>query len=92
MVTPVILSAGTARKAGPTSRMPAYAVRGRHSEYPGGAGAGLGTFAATFTGVGPFHRDDPADRPLAILGKTVTLHRGPRRPAHLLLPAIPPGR
>jgi predicted acyl esterase len=67
-------------------------VRGRDYEYPGGVGAGLGTFAPAFTGVGPFQHNDPADRPIAIFSKTVTLHCGPRQPAHLLLPVIPPGR
>ncbi len=65
-------------------------VRGRDYEYPGGPAAGLGTLGAVFTGVGPFRHDDPLDRPPAIFGRTVTLHAGPARPAHLLLPVIPP--
>ena len=65
-------------------------VRGRDYEYPGGAGAGLGTFAPAFTGVGPFQHNDPRDRPPEVFGKTVTLHCGPGRPSHVLLPIIPP--
>ncbi len=67
-------------------------VRGRDYEYPGGPGAGLGTLGAVFTGVGPFLHDDPRDRPPEVFGKTVTLHCGPRRPAHVLLPVVPPER
>jgi predicted acyl esterase len=64
-------------------------VRGRDYEYPGGPGAGLGTFAPAFTGVGPFQHNDPRDRPPEVFGKAVTLHCGPGRPAHVLLPIIP---
>jgi uncharacterized protein len=64
-------------------------VRGRDYEYPGGAGAGLGTLGAVFTGVGPFQHNDPHDRPPEVFGRTVTLHSGPARPAHVLLPVIP---
>ena len=66
-------------------------VRGRDYEWPGGAGAGLGTLGAVFTGVGPFKHDDPDDRPASIFGGDVTLHAGPDRPSHLLLPTIPAG-
>ena len=67
----------------------ALTVRGRDYEYPGGPGAGLGTLGASFSGVGPFQHNDPRDRPPAIFGKDVTLHCGPRYPAHVLLPTIP---
>jgi len=67
----------------------ALTVRGRDYEYPGGPGAGLGTLGASFSGVGPFLHDEARDRPPAIFGKDVTLHCGPRHPAHLLLPIIP---
>jgi predicted acyl esterase len=67
----------------------ALTVRGRDYEYAGGAGAGLGTFAPAFTGVGPFKHDDPRDRPPEIFGRNVTLHCGPHRPSHVLLPVIP---
>ncbi|MBI4270274.1 MAG: CocE/NonD family hydrolase [Candidatus Rokubacteria bacterium] len=66
-------------------------VRGRDYEYPGGPGAGLGVLGAVFTGVGPFQHNDPRDRPAAVFGGKVTLHCGPSRPAHVLLPVIPPG-
>jgi predicted acyl esterase len=67
-------------------------VRGRDYEYPGGPGAGLGTLGAVFTGCGPFRHDDPRDRPPEVFGRQVTLHCGPQRPAHVLLPIIPPKR
>src|SRR5260370_1750948 len=65
-------------------------VRGRDYEYPGGAGAGLGTLGAVFTGVGPFQHNDPRDRPPEVFGKDVTLHCAAARPAHGLPPIIPP--
>lgn len=67
----------------------ALTVRGRDYVYPGGAGAGLGTFSPTFTGVGPFQHDEPRDRPPAIFGRNVTLHCGPADSAHVLLPVVP---
>jgi predicted acyl esterase len=66
-------------------------VRGRDYEYPGGPGPGLGVLGAVFTGVGPFKHEDARDRPPEVFGKHVTLHCGPGRPAHVLLPVIPPG-
>jgi uncharacterized protein len=69
----------------------ALTVRGRDYEYPGGAGAGLGVLGSVFTGVGPFTHDDPRDRPAEIFGKRVTIHAGPARPSHVLLPIVPPG-
>ena len=76
----------------PAGHRIALSVRGRDYEYPGGPGAGLGTFATAFTGCGPFRHDDARDRPPAIFGKHVTLHCGPRRPAHVLVPVVPPAR
>ena len=67
-------------------------VRGRDYEYPGGPGVGLGVLGAVFTGVGPFQHNDPRDRPPEIFGKNVTLHCGPGRQSHVLLPIIPPKR
>jgi len=64
-------------------------VRGRDYEYPGGPSVGLGTLGAVFTGVGPFQHNDPRDRPPDVFGKTVTIHCGPSRPSHLLVPVIP---
>ncbi len=68
----------------------ALTVRGRDYQWPGGAGAGLGTLGAVFTGVGPFRHDDAQDRPAAVFGGDVTIHAGPGRPSHVLLPIIPP--
>ena len=68
----------------------ALTVRGRDYESPAGAGAGLGTLGRVFTGVGPFRHDDAEDRPASVFGGDVTLHAGPDRPSHVLLPIIPP--
>jgi predicted acyl esterase len=65
-------------------------VRGRDYEWSGGLVKGLGTHAATFTGVGPFQHADPRDRPAAVFGGDVTLHMGADQQAYLLLPMIPP--
>lgn len=48
------------------------------------------TSGVTFTGVGPFRHNDGADRDPTVFGGRVTLHVGPDRPSHLLLPLIPP--
>jgi uncharacterized protein len=74
----------------PAGHRLALTVRGRDYQYPGGAGAGLGTFSPTFTGVGPFQHDDARDRPPEVFGRNVTLHGGPDDPPHVLLPVIPP--
>jgi predicted acyl esterase len=65
-------------------------VRGRDYEYPGGPGVGLGVLGDVFTGVGPFQHNDARDRPPKVFGGRVTLHCGPGRQAHVLLPIIPP--
>ena len=49
----------------------------------------LETLGKVWTGVGPFTHNDPRDRPPAIFGGDVTLHAGPDRSAHVLLPVIP---
>jgi predicted acyl esterase len=67
----------------------ALSIRGRDYQWPGGSTAGLGTHAASFSGVGNFKHDDPKDRPAQVFGGDVTLHTGPDRQAHLLLPIIP---
>jgi predicted acyl esterase len=64
-------------------------VRGKDYEFPGGAAEGLKTLGRSFTGVGPFYHNDPADRPAAVFGGDVTLHTGPDRQAYVLLPVIP---
>ncbi len=65
-------------------------VRGKDYVYGGGAGAGLKTLGAVWTGCAVFRHDDPRDRPAAVFGGDVTLHAGPGRNPYLLLPIIPP--
>jgi predicted acyl esterase len=67
----------------------ALSIKGCDYEWPGGSTTGLGTHAASFTGVGNFKHSDPDDRPEAIFGGNVTLHSGPDHQAHILLPIIP---
>jgi len=67
-------------------------VRGRDYEYPGGPGVGLGVLGDVFTGVGPFQHNDARDRPPEVFGRRVTLHCGPARQSHVLLPIIPAAR
>jgi putative CocE/NonD family hydrolase len=67
----------------------AVSVRGTDYVFPGEPGAGVETLGKVWTGVGPFTHNDPRDRPPAVFGKDVTLHAGPGRPAHVLLPIIP---
>ena len=63
-------------------------VGGGPIHLPGGAGAGVETLGKVWTGVGPFTHDDPRDRPPTVFGGDVTLHAGPDRQAHVLLPVI----
>ncbi|MGE0563101.1 MAG: CocE/NonD family hydrolase [Pseudolabrys sp.] len=62
-------------------------VRGKDYEYQGDPVV-FGPFKP-WAGVALFTHDDPGDRPAAVFGGNVTLHSGPQRPAHLLLPVIP---
>ena len=70
----------------------ALTIRGKDYEY----GGELSEFAKSFhyanRGVGPFQHNDPEDRPADVFGGTVTLHCGPERSSHLLLPVIPAAR
>ena len=70
----------------------ALTIRGKDYEYEGE----LSTFAKSFhyanRGVGPFQHNDPDDRPADVFGGTITLHCGPERSSHLLLPVIPAAR
>jgi predicted acyl esterase len=52
--------------------------------------AEIASFKNRFTGSGPFIHDDPIDRPSELFDGTTTLHLGPDRPAHLLVPVVPP--
>jgi predicted acyl esterase len=67
----------------------ALTIRGKDYEYDG-PGATLSNMKNVMRGCGPFVHDDPTDRPPAVFGGKVTLHFGPNRPAHVLLPVIPP--
>jgi hypothetical protein len=64
-------------------------VRGKDYEWDG-PGIRLSNFKNELRGCGPFLHDDPRDRPAEIFGGDVTLHCGPGRESHLLLPVIPP--
>jgi hypothetical protein len=66
----------------------ALAVRGKDYEYEGEA-ATLSNMKNPMRGCGPFMHDDETDRAPAIFGGNATLHVGPDRPAHVLLPVIP---
>jgi predicted acyl esterase len=69
----------------------ALTVRGKDYRWPGAEGAGqVQLQGRVFSGVGPFKHDDGVDRPLPEFGGDVTLHAGPKMPAHVLLPVIPP--
>jgi predicted acyl esterase len=67
----------------------ALTIRGKDYEYEGEA-ATLSNMKNPMRGCGPFMHDDETDRPPAVFGGRVTLHLGPSRPAHVLLPVIPP--
>ena len=69
----------------------ALTIRGKDYEYEGEA-ATLSNMKNPMRGCGPFTHDDATDRPLAIFSGKVTLHLGPSRPAHALLPVIPPAK
>lgn len=65
-------------------------VRGKDYEYRGKLSPFAERFYYANRGVGPFTHTDPADRPAARFGGTVTIHTGPDHPSALLLPVIPP--
>ncbi len=66
----------------------ALTIRGKDYEWEGEATT-LSNMKNPMRGCGPFVHDDEADRPPAVFGGKVTLHMGPKRPAHALLPVIP---
>ncbi len=66
----------------------ALTIRGKDYEWEGEATT-LSNMKNPMRGCGPFVHDDEADRPPAVFGGKVTLHVGPKRPAHVLLPVIP---
>ena len=65
-------------------------VRGRDYVYEGSdeVTTRIASFKNQFTGVGPFVHDDPRDRPEGVFGGVTTLHLGPDRPGHVLVPKI----
>ena len=68
-----------------------FSVRGRDYEYGGDtSGLMLSNFKNELRGCGPFLHNDPRDRPPEIFANQVTLHFGPDRPNHVLVPVIPP--
>jgi predicted acyl esterase len=69
----------------------ALTIRGRDYEWEGEATT-LSNMKNPMRGCGPFVHDDETDRPPAVFGGKVTLHMGPKRPAHVLLPVIPSKR
>jgi uncharacterized protein len=66
----------------------ALTIRGKDYEWEGEA-ATLSNMKNPMRGCGPFVHDDPEDRPPAVFGGKVTLHAGPQRQSHVLLPVIP---
>jgi len=66
----------------------ALTIRGKDYEHDGAA-ATLSNMKNPMRGCGPFVHDDPDDRPPAIFGGKVTLHSGPQRQSHIVLPVIP---
>lgn len=65
------------------------AIRGRDYVYPGFQQPPMPVTGRIYFGVGPFRHDHRLDRPAEVFGGKVTLHTGPDRAAHLLLPIIP---
>jgi len=66
----------------------ALTIRGKDYEWEGEATT-LSNMKNPMRGCGPFVHDDESDRPPAVFSGKVTLHVGPKRPAHALLPVIP---
>ena len=67
----------------------AVSVRGKDYRYEGPLDDYAQTFYYATAGTGGMTHDDPVDRPAEVFGGTVTLHSGPRRRSHVLLPVIP---
>jgi predicted acyl esterase len=67
----------------------ALSIRGRDYVYPGDVEEEGEKLGGIWNGVGPFKHDDPRDRPPHVFGGDVSVHTGPGRQSHLLLPIIP---
>jgi len=76
----------------PAGHRVALTVRGRDYEWQKSTGARLSNFKNELRGCGPFLHDDPRDRPAAVFGGKVTIHAGPGRESHVLVPVVPPKR
>ena len=76
----------------PAGHRIALTIRGKDYEYEGELSAFAKSFHYANRGVGPFQHNDPGDRPAEVFGGTITLHCGPERSSHLLLPVIPAAR
>ena len=70
----------------------ALTIRGKDYEYEGELSEFAKSFHYANRGVGPFQHNDPEDRPADVFGGTITVHCGPERSSHLLLPVIPAAR
>ena len=75
----------------PAGYVLALAVRGQDYEYEGelAESSEIASFKNRFTGCGPFLHNDPQDRPADVFGGTTTVHLGPERDGHVLVPIIP---
>jgi hypothetical protein len=75
----------------PAGYVVALAVRGKDYEHEGELAefAEIASFKNRFTGCGPFLHNDPQDRPADLFGGVTTLHLGPDRDGHVLVPIIP---
>ncbi len=62
----------------------------RADVYPCAGDFRLSNMKNAFTGCGPFLHEDPRDLPDEVFGRRMTIHTGPGRESHLLLPFIPP--
>ena len=76
----------------PAGHRVALTVRGKDYEWQKSTGARLSNFKNELRGCGPFLHDDPRDRPGAVFGGRVTIHAGPERESHVLVPVVPPQR
>ena len=64
-------------------------IRGNDYEFTGGLDDYGQSFVYATRGTGGMTHDDPDDRPSEVFDGKTTIHLGPDRPSHLLLPVIP---
>lgn len=65
-------------------------VRGKDYEYQGPLDEYGQNFYYATRGTGGMTHADPDNRPEEVFGGSVTIHVGPQRPSHLMVPEIPP--